>query len=63
MEDRVDERLVTKPSAEAKVFTDQEDLCENERIDNRKGMLLIIQMALRKDETRMERQKPNTIHR
>ena len=46
MKDRVDERSIPKPRAKAKVFGSEQDFGENERVDERKGVLLIIQMVL-----------------
>ena len=38
MHDRMDERLILKPRSKMKMLADQQDLCKDERIDNRKGV-------------------------
>ena len=47
MKDRVDERFVTKPRSQTKMFGSEQNLCEDERVNERKRVLLVIQMMLR----------------
>lgn len=57
VKDRVDERFMTKARSEAEVFGGEEDLCEDERVDDRKGVLLVVQMMLREDDAFVEREQ------
>jgi len=57
VKDRVNERFIFKPRSKTKVFGSEQDLCKNERIDNRKGVLLIIQMTLREDNALVKRKQ------
>jgi hypothetical protein len=42
----IDERLIAKSRPQVKILTDKQNLGENERVDHRKGVFLIIQMVL-----------------
>jgi hypothetical protein len=57
MKDRVDERFVTKPRSQTKMFGSEQNLCEDERVNERKRVLLVIQMMLREDEALVEREQ------
>lgn len=48
VQDRIDERLVPEPCSEVKVLSEKQNLCEDKRIDKRKGMLPIVQVAATK---------------
>src|SRR5215472_104595 len=49
MQDRIDERLMAKPRSKMKMFSGEQHLCENERVNERKCVLLVIQMTLLED--------------
>jgi hypothetical protein len=46
VQDRIDEWLIFKPLSKVEVLRDEQDFRENQRIDNRKSVLLVIQMTL-----------------
>jgi len=58
MKEGIDERLIAKPRSKLKVFAKEQDLCENERIDNRKAVFLVVQMTLRENDALMNRKQP-----
>jgi hypothetical protein len=58
VQDGIEERLILEPRSKVKMLTDEQDLCENERVNNREGVLRIIQMALCQDKALVNREQP-----
>jgi hypothetical protein len=42
VQDRIDERLIFKPLSKVEVLRHEQDFRENQRIDNRKSVLLFV---------------------
>ena len=43
---RIDERLISEPRSELEMLSDKQNFCKDKCIDDRKGMLAVIQMTL-----------------
>jgi hypothetical protein len=58
VQDGIDERPMLKPRSQMKMLTDEQDLCKNEGVDNRKGVFLSVQVMLRENQALVDRQQP-----
>ena len=46
MQTRIDERLFSEPRSEFEMISDKQNFCKDKCIDDRKGMLAIIEMRV-----------------